>query len=129
MYILPPSSAETVTCSACRATFYVTLASVCPRCHEPLGFQYVAISFSAKIHRGDPPIYLAGELGNAVGALRLNASISRQRLAELSGSHVSYLSRFERGLIVPNLSTVARILRAVEVDRIILRVWRGKSRS
>jgi ribosome-binding protein aMBF1 (putative translation factor) len=62
------------------------------------------------------------ELGHAVRTVRQSRCLSRRQLADLSRTHVSYLSRFESGLVVPNLSTVARVLGAIETERVILRV-------
>lgn len=130
MYIISPSSAQTVICPACHTSQYLTLKSSCRRCHNPLGFRYVAIPFHANCDgTALPGDCLAAEIGAAIRALRLGRGMTRQMLAALSGTHVSYLSRFERGRVVPNLATVARLLRASDVDQIILRIWPSHSGS
>lgn len=101
MHILSPSPAETIVCPRCHTVQYLTFSTICRHCHQSFRFQYLAIPFPARMRSGVPPtIYLAGELGHAIRALRLNRSISCQRFAEQSGNHVNALATiWQRTLI------------------------------
>jgi ribosome-binding protein aMBF1 (putative translation factor) len=106
---------------------YLTFSNVCRACRQPLGFEYAMIPFNARTLRfATPQNYLSHQFGQVLRALRLQKRLTRNQLAILTGMHVSYLSRLERGRIVPNLSTIAPMLRSMEIDRIILRVWPGR---
>lgn len=123
MRILAPSPTETVTCPLCRTIQFLTFRTLCRRCGQPLGFDFAAISFSPTGENSNlRSRYLACEFGRAARAIRVNHCLPRRRLAELSSTDVSYISRFESGRVTPNISTIERILRAADVDLIVLRV-------
>ena len=46
---------------------------------------------------------------------RLEAGLSQMQLSDLSGLHMTEISRLERGTRDPRLSTVVRLARALEV--------------
>lgn len=52
--------------------------------------------------------------------LRATASLSQEQLSDLSGLHATEISRLERGVRDPRLSTVVRLARAFRVDASVL---------
>ena len=69
-------------------------------------------------------IPLAKRVGEAIRILRNERKMSQQRLADSMGTARSYLSKLERGLIDPSLSTLERAARALRLDvpEVFLRV-------
>jgi len=67
---------------------------------------------------------LAKRVGEAIRILRNERKMSQQRLADSMGTARSYLSKLERGLIDPSLSTLERAARALRLDvpEVFLRV-------
>ncbi len=55
------------------------------------------------------------EFGARVKRLRDAAGLSQEQLGELCGMHLSAVSRLERGLRDPRLTTIARVAGALEV--------------
>lgn len=51
-----------------------------------------------------------------VAATRANRGLSQTQVSKRSGVHVSEVSRIERGLREPRLSTIVRLARALEVE-------------
>ena len=52
--------------------------------------------------------------------LRTAAELSQEGLSELSGLHSTEISRLERGVRDPRLSTVVRLARALRVEPALL---------
>jgi transcriptional regulator with XRE-family HTH domain len=48
--------------------------------------------------------------------LRLTADLSQEDLSDLSGLHATEISRLERGVRDPRLSTIIRLARALRVE-------------
>jgi transcriptional regulator with XRE-family HTH domain len=48
--------------------------------------------------------------------LRLTADLSQEDLSDLSGLHATEISRLERGVRDPRLSTIVRLASALRVD-------------
>jgi transcriptional regulator with XRE-family HTH domain len=48
--------------------------------------------------------------------LRTTAELSQEDLSDLSGLHATEISRLERGVRDPRLSTIVRLARALRVD-------------
>jgi transcriptional regulator with XRE-family HTH domain len=59
-------------------------------------------------------------LGANLAYERERRALSMTALAELSGTHVSEISRLENGHRDPRLSTIARIARALEIPLVDL---------
>ena len=56
------------------------------------------------------------KFGERVRALRAEAGISQEKLAELSGLHRTYISGVERGERNPSLTSISRIAKALKVS-------------
>jgi transcriptional regulator with XRE-family HTH domain len=54
--------------------------------------------------------------------LRSRRDITQAALASLTGIHRTYLSRAERGQVMPSIIALMQIGRALEVDKVLLRV-------
>jgi transcriptional regulator with XRE-family HTH domain len=54
-------------------------------------------------------------LARNVAATRANRGLSQAQVSKRSGVHVTEVSRIERGLREPRLSTIVRLARAMEV--------------
>jgi transcriptional regulator with XRE-family HTH domain len=69
--------------------------------------------------------------GAAVRRLRLKQHLSQRRLSCLAGMERSHLSRIERGFgdSGPRLNTIGKLLRALGIGSVILRVPVERSRS
>ena len=52
--------------------------------------------------------------------LRTAAALSQEALSELSGLHATEISRLERGVRDPRLSTIVRLARALHVEPALL---------
>lgn len=57
----------------------------------------------------------ASRFGAALAFERGRRCLSMSELARMAGTHVSEVSRLERGLRDPRLSTIVRLARALEV--------------
>ena len=55
------------------------------------------------------------ELGEVIRKHRLAAGLSQERLAELSGSHFTYISEIETGRVNPSVKVLRRISAALGV--------------
>jgi transcriptional regulator with XRE-family HTH domain len=54
--------------------------------------------------------------------LRFRRDITQAELASLTGIHRTYLSRAERGQVMPSIIALLQIARALDVDKLLLRV-------
>ncbi len=59
---------------------------------------------------------LLGAFGDRVAALRRNAELSQERLAELSGLHRTYIGSLERGTRNPTLTTLVALADGLGID-------------
>jgi transcriptional regulator with XRE-family HTH domain len=69
---------------------------------------------SRHVARG-PRSTSASRFGAALAYERRRRSLSMSQLARMAGTHASEVSRLERGLRDPRLSTIVRLARALEV--------------
>ncbi|WP_433969604.1 helix-turn-helix domain-containing protein [Tunturiibacter gelidiferens] len=67
------------------------------------------------------------EVGRLIRRLRSRRGITQAELALLTGIHRTYLSRAERGQVVPSVIALIQILGALGVDKILLRVRSSSS--
>jgi len=65
--------------------------------------------------RGDAKEKLNRAVAAAVVALRHEAGLSQERLAESSEMHSTYISKLERGLMTPTLYSVFDLAKALGV--------------
>jgi transcriptional regulator with XRE-family HTH domain len=63
-----------------------------------------------------PTEALAKRIGAAIRSLRKERKLSQRRLAEAMGTARSYISKLERGLLVPSLQTLERATSALGID-------------
>lgn len=62
------------------------------------------------------------EVGSLLRRLRSRLGITQTEVASLTGIHRTYLSRVERGVVVPSVMALLKALYALKVDKIMLRV-------
>jgi DNA-binding XRE family transcriptional regulator len=62
------------------------------------------------------------QTGGLIRRLRLRRGITQSELASLTGIHRTYLSRAERGQVVPSIIALLQIVCALGVDKVFLRV-------
>ncbi|MGV8882352.1 MAG: helix-turn-helix domain-containing protein [Rhodoglobus sp.] len=55
-------------------------------------------------------------VGERIAAVRKSRSISQRNLGDFAGIDVSNISKYERGLALPNLGSVIRIAEALSID-------------
>jgi DNA-binding XRE family transcriptional regulator len=97
----------------------------CCRCHHSLGFSYIEFVVPALAGCPDTQSLVATrvELGRLMRRLRFRRGLTQAALADsLSGIHRTYLSRAERGRVMPSIISLMRITRALGVDKVLLRV-------
>jgi DNA-binding XRE family transcriptional regulator len=89
-----------------------------------LGLSYIEIYLSSRSAPFKPqrPIAKRSEIGRLIRRLRSRRGITQAELASLTGIHRTYLSRAERGQVVPSVVALIEIFGALGVDRILLRV-------
>ena len=114
---------EVVVCKHCKLKQFERL-SRCRRCHESLDFSYIEIYLS---HSLVPPSSqredtIRKEVGGLIRRLRARREITQASLASLTGINRTYLSRAERGKVMPSIIALLQIARALDVDKILLRV-------
>jgi DNA-binding XRE family transcriptional regulator len=95
----------------------------CRRCHQSLGITYIEIFLPNPLDCRDlkSRATLQLEVGAIMRRLRLRRAITQAALASLTGIHRTYLSRAERGQVMPSLIAMMRIAGALGVDKIMLR--------
>ncbi|MGA2728449.1 MAG: helix-turn-helix transcriptional regulator [Terracidiphilus sp.] len=62
------------------------------------------------------------ELGGLIRRLRTRCGITQAELAALTGIHRTYLSRAERGQVMPSVVALMQIASALGVDKLLLRL-------
>jgi transcriptional regulator with XRE-family HTH domain len=62
------------------------------------------------------------EVGGLIRRLRSRREITQAALASLTGINRTYLSRAERGKVMPSIIALMQIAHALEVDKVLLRV-------
>lgn len=65
--------------------------------------------------RRTPTIWVVGNLGSNLRAARKKLGLTQEEVAERSGVHATEVSRIEAGKRDPQVSTVLRLAKAVEV--------------
>jgi DNA-binding XRE family transcriptional regulator len=89
-----------------------------------LGLTYIEIFLSNRPAPFKPqrPLAKRSEIGSLIRRLRSRRGITQAELAALTGIHRTYLSRAERGQVVPSVIALIQIVGALGVDKILLRV-------
>jgi DNA-binding phage protein len=109
-----------VTCGACGLQQWVPTSGACRRCKTSLGFSIVEIpvDHNRALAQPDPP-ELA--LGIELRGLRLRYGKSQASIARTAHTSRTHVSRIESGAM-PNFSTLLRLLRALGVKSLYLRL-------
>ena len=120
---------ETVVCPACQLSQFERGNGKCRRCDHSLGLTYIEIFLSSRPAPIDPrrPTAKRPEIGGLIRRLRSRRGITQAELAALTGIHRTYLSRAERGQVVPSVIALIQIVGALGVDKILLRVRSSSS--
>jgi DNA-binding XRE family transcriptional regulator len=119
---------ETVVCPVCQLSQFERGNGHCRRCDHLLG-TYIEIFLSNPPERVNlqRPIAKRSEIGGLIRRLRSRRGITQVELAALTGIHRTYLSRAERGQVVPSVVALIQIVGALGVDKILLRVRSSSS--
>ena len=102
-----------VKCPSCKRTQYWPEGrTACVAC----GFQIEMKALPELPAVAEPQRELRDWLGNRVQALRVARKLSQQAVAELMGGRRTYISKVERGLAMPHLRQLQRILAVLDVE-------------
>lgn len=112
------SSPEPITCPFCSLKQFERADGRCSRCRHSLGFTYLEVF----LHQEDAPSESVRSLSRLIRVLRARRGVTQTTLASLTGIHRTYLSRAERGQVTPSLAALTRIISALGVDKLMLRV-------
>jgi transcriptional regulator with XRE-family HTH domain len=88
-----------------------------------LGITYIEFSILSTLDRLHPDLTaIRIEAGGLIRRLRFWRGITQAALASITGIHRTYLSRAERGQVMPSIVTLMRIAGALGVDKISMRL-------
>jgi ribosome-binding protein aMBF1 (putative translation factor) len=113
---------KVVSCPSCALIQFRTSSGLCRRCRQPLGHPHTRAR-RASIPCSDAGVStdaLTKRLGAAIRSLRRARKLSQERLAIASGTARPCLSRIERGLAIPTLSTLGKISSALGIELVDL---------
>ena len=112
-----------MVCRHCKLKQFERL-STCRRCHESLDLSYFEIHLSSSLVplSSQRENTIRKEVGGLIRRLRVRREITQTTLASLTGINRTYLSRAERGKVLPSVVALIQIAHALEVDKILLRV-------
>jgi len=115
---------ETIVCPACQLSQFERGNGKCRRCDHSLGHTYLELFLSIPPAKYNSQRLVATRLqtGGLIRRLRLRRGITQSELASLTGIHRTYLSRAERGQVVPSIIALLQIVCALGVDKVFLRV-------
>jgi DNA-binding XRE family transcriptional regulator len=111
-------------CPNCQLKQYERGSGTCRRCHSKLGVSYLEVYLSSSLAplTSQNEIAIRKEVGGLIRRLRSRRGITQAGLASLTDIHRTYLSRAERGRVMPSIIALIQIAHALEVDKILLRV-------
>jgi DNA-binding XRE family transcriptional regulator len=115
---------ETLVCPVCKLRRFERGDTVCPRCHRKLGIGYIEIYLPGSLAplSSQKVVAIRKKVGVLIRRLRSRREMTQAALASLTGIHRTYLSRAERGQVMPSVIALMQIARALEVDKVMLRV-------
>ena len=113
---------ENLVCPNCELRQYERGTGKCRRCHHSLGIAYIEIYLPNSLAplTSQRVVAIRKEVGGLIRRLRSRREITQAALASLTGIHRTYLSRAERGQVMPSIIALMQIARALEVDKILL---------
>jgi ribosome-binding protein aMBF1 (putative translation factor) len=119
MHISSSQNRPAILCPHCQLIQFPTATGLCRRCRRSFGMPHLRprTSSSEQPNTNLTSDRLARKIGATVRSLRRNRRLSQTRLAGAMGitAH-SYISKLERGLVVPSILTLARISFALGID-------------
>lgn len=110
-----------VTCISCGLRQFA-LSSACRRCRADLGFSFIEIPLTENMIHSQLPGVRKLLLGSLIRSIRLRQGKSQARISEKAETGRAHLSRIERGAATPNLATLLRILGALGVESLYVRL-------
>lgn len=117
---------ESLRCNnpECQLKQWERSSGKCRRCHKSLGVMFLEIYLPSSVLPLTPQkeVVIRKQVGSLIRRLRSRREITQAALASLTGIHRTYLSRAERGQVMPSIVTLIQIARALEVDKVLLRV-------
>ncbi len=114
---------DTVVCPVCQLSQFEGGNGKCRRCHQSLGIAYIELFLSnLPCLDSQRSIAMRKEVGLLIRRLRSRSGLTQAALASLTGIHRTYLSRAERGQVMPSVIALMRIAGALGVEKILLRV-------
>lgn len=122
MYV--STTRTTIVCPACKLKKFERTETRCPRCHHSLGITYVEICLPGSLEPDSPQrvVVIREELGGIIRSFRSSRKVTQAALASRTGIHRTYLSRIERGRVLPTIVSLLQIACALGV-----RQGRGES--
>jgi DNA-binding XRE family transcriptional regulator len=114
-----------VICSKCGLRQWVPVTGVCRKCSANLGFRLIELALCDNRNSSSDPGSAALKLGSTLRALRLRQGRTQAEISRRSRVPRSSLSRFESNACEPSLPTLARILVALGVESLYLRLRTG----
>jgi DNA-binding XRE family transcriptional regulator len=120
---------ETLVCSGCQLSQFERGNARCRRCQRSFGFSYIEIFLTDPLTPLNSQRQIAArlEVGRLIRRLRSRRRITQAALASMTGIHRTYLSRAEHGQVLPSVVALMQILRALGVDKMLLRVRSSSS--
>jgi DNA-binding XRE family transcriptional regulator len=115
---------ETVVCPICQLSQFERGNGKCRRCHHLLGISYIEIFLPTPLASLDSQrlIAIRLEVGGLIRRLRFRRGMTQAALASSTGIHRTYLSRAERGQVMPSVIALLQIVSALGADKILLRM-------
>ncbi len=115
---------ETVICPVCRLSQFERGSGTCRCCHHPLGLSYIEVFLPIRLDLFDAECLTAikVEIGALIRRLRSRRGITQAAPASVTRLHRTYVSRAERGQVLPAIDALIRIASALGVDKVLLRV-------
>ena len=114
-----------ISCSSCGLRQWVPLSGRCRKCQARLNCSLIEIPLcvheDASNNLRDPAL----RIGSTLRAMRLRQGRSQESVSSKARVPRSSLSRFESNACAPSLSTLARILAALGVESLYIRLGNG----
>ncbi|MGA8672275.1 MAG: helix-turn-helix transcriptional regulator [Terracidiphilus sp.] len=122
---------ENLVCPNCQLKQYERGSGKCRRCHLSPGVTYIEIYLPSSLVplTTQTVVSIRKDVGGLIRRLRSRRDITQAALASLTGIHRTYLSRAERGQVMPSIIALMQIAHALEVDKILLRVRSSSTQS